>query len=243
MNINQEQATNILNDLLKYQKEVAAKYGVDVESDIELQKEFIIRNNAIGFEFEKLESALKNLQILKPLLHNKMKHTGMLFQILAKALLRETGNNKYDANDSYILASFYCNIGFLAIENSLYKEHYTTQNDEEIIKRHVMIGYELLSEKGLTEIAQIVKLHHEKPNGSGYLKEQNYDDHLLGLINIADEFIDAVLPSKKPETVLLKEEAIVLALKGYESNTLFDPDEVAIIKQTIHKYYQENFRS
>ncbi len=163
-----------------------------------------------------------------------MKHTGMLFQVLAKALLKATGKEIYDANDSYILAAFYCNIGFLAIENSLYKEHYTTKKDEEIIKRHVMISYELLLEKDLPVIAEIVKLHHEKPNGSGYLKEQNYNDNLLGLINIADEFIDAVLPSKKPETVLLKEEAIALALRGYESNTLFEPNEVTVIKQASH---------
>ncbi len=101
-------------------------------------------------EFEKLESMLVNLRILKPLLYKKIYHTGSLFQYLANELEKnELNSDNFVLDNDYILAGYYANIGFLAIEDSIYKDNYTNENDLQIIKRHVKISADLLHEKGL----------------------------------------------------------------------------------------------
>lgn len=189
-----------------------------------------------AIEYEKLNSSLMNLKILKPILYRRIYHTGMLFQ----ELCHDLGDSFTPSND-YILAAFYANMGWLSIEDSIYKEKYVVAKDLEIIKRHVRISADLLNEKGLHNIAAIVLKHHEKPDGSGYLKEQNIDP-LIAVMNIADEFLDGVLVSQKPEAPLLYEEAIEVCLRGYKSHTLLRYDEVGIIKETLFKYFKRYIR-
>ncbi len=242
-NINEEKTNAFLKELAEIEEKLSKKNGLDHETIMEIKSEMILTQDKYFFEYKFLENTLNNLQALKPLLHSKMYHTGILFQIVAKELFKKTADEKFSLNDAYVLAGYYCNIGFLAIESSLYRENYTTDNDKEIIKRHVNIGYDLLVNKGLDDVAEIVRLHHEKPNGTGYLKEQNYNDCLLAILNIVDEFIDSILPSKRPEPALLENEALKIALTGYESNLVLDSQEIQIIKNSIHQYYYENFRS
>jgi len=223
--ISNQEKNNIVKEILDYEKKVAENYGIDSSIIQQFKREHFLNNSSYSFEFEKLQGTMLNLQILKPLLHMKIYHTGMLFQTLASALKEYNG---YVINEEYILASYYCNFGFLSIENSIYRNNYTTSEDRKIIERHIKISADLLNEKGMSRVANIVRLHHEKPNGSGYLREQNHDDKLLALINIADEYIDVVLPSKRPEVMMVPEEAIEHAFKGYETHLLIPIEELKI---------------
>lgn len=237
--MNEKQKEQLLNEVLSFEENICKKYKIDSRALQNYKREYFLKNNAFKFEFDKLESTLQNLQKLNPLLYKKIYHTGMLFQYLASELYSQTKEEYYIATTEYVLAAYYANFGYLAIENSIYKENYTTKEDLQIIKRHVKISADLLDSKGLKRIAEIVKLHHEKPNGAGYLKVQNTSDRLLGLLNIADEFIDCIVPSKKPEMTLVLEEAIEEASKGYETSLLIDAKHLLLIKDILIKYYNE----
>jgi response regulator RpfG family c-di-GMP phosphodiesterase len=191
-------------------------------------------------EFEILEATMLNMKHLKPMLHRRMNHTGLLFQDLIKNMHEKFPDKKdYVFNYDYVLAAYYANIGFVALETSLYKSAYVTPKDIEISNRHVHISSNLLVEKKLYKVAEIVKTHHEKPDGSGILRIQNTDKQ-LALLNIADVFVDSILPSKKPEVALMLSEAIHFCMKGYSSGILMDIGEQNVIVATLISYYQES---
>ncbi|MGE4511896.1 MAG: HD domain-containing phosphohydrolase [Sulfurimonadaceae bacterium] len=192
-------------------------------------------------EFDVLESTMLNMKHLKPMLHRRMNHTGNLFQFLLHNLSKTIDSKVYSADYDYVLASFYCNIGFVALETSLYKSAYVTEKDIEISNRHIHISANLLTEKKLYKVADIVHRHHEKPDGSGVLRIQNTDKK-LALLNIADVFIDSILPSKKPEVALMLNEAIEFSMKGYTSGVLMNMQEQNAIVASLISYYQESMR-
>jgi|GEM_PF-6251308 len=205
------------------------------------------RNNEdYSKESDILAGTLMTLRVLKPLLYMKIIHTGRLFEELGYSLQESIPIMEISENVSiplhYTLAAYYCNFGYLSIEDAIYKNNYTSDNDLQIIRRHTEISSDLLSEKGFKCVAQIIKKHHEKPNGTGYMKEQNVSDKLIGLLNIADEFIEAVMPSKKPEPALVFDEANTIALNGYNTCLLFSNDELLIIRSVISEYYKCSLR-
>lgn len=192
-------------------------------------------------EFDVLEATMLNLKHLKPMLHRRMNHTGNLFQFLLHNLAEITSNQAYAVDYDYVLAAFYANIGFVALETSLYKSAYVTEKDIEISNRHIHISANLLVEKKLYRVADIVQKHHEKPDGTGVLRIQNTDKK-LALLNIADVFIDSILPSKKPEVALMLNEAIEFSMKGYTSGILMTIEEQNAIAASLISYYQESMK-
>ena len=193
-------------------------------------------------EMSILRGTLTSLRVLKPLLYSKIIHTGRLFEHLAQemssVLFCPIDGSEFEIPQHYILASYYANIGFLSIEDSIFKNNYTNDNDIQIIRRHNIIGADLMSEKGFDCIANIIRRHHEKPNGTGYLKEQNIGDKLLGLLNIADEFVEAITPSKRPEPAMVLEEALALSFRGYDTGLLFNQNDMEKIRAIIKEYYR-----
>lgn len=190
-------------------------------------------------EFAILEATMLNFKHLKPMFHRRMNHTGLLFQYALQNLYDTTKSPEYKKNYDYILAAYYCNMGFIAIESSLYRGGYVTEHDLKTIKRHIYISHNLMEEKKLHKVAEIVKRHHEKPDGSGYLKEQNTTDKQLAIVNIADVFIDNILPSKRPDVALMLEEAVYECMKGYTTGLLLNNDEQDIVVASIISYYKE----
>lgn len=216
--------------------------------DIENYIKATMSNEDYSKESDILAGTLMTLRVLKPLLYMKIIHTGRLFEKLGYSLqesipIMETFENEnVSIPQHYTLAAYYCNFGYLSIEDAIYKNNYTSDNDLQIIRRHTEISSDLLNEKGFRCVAQIIKKHHEKPNGTGYMKQQNVSDKLIGLLNIADGFIEAVMPSKKPEPVLVFDEAITLALNGYNTCLLFSTEELSSIRSSISEYYKCSLR-
>ncbi len=242
MRFSQEDKNNIVQRVIDFENEFSASLGISAEDLQAIKREYFLSTQHYSFEFEKLKSTLHNFALLKPYLNKRMYHTGALFQVLCQEMFELTGEQKYLPQQNYLLAAFYCDIGFLALEDSIYKDAYVSTKDITIAERHVWIGYELLKEKGLEEVAHIVKHHHEKPDGSGYLREQNHSDFLLGLLNIANGFAEGALQSNKPEIPMSCEEAIIYAMRGYTSCILFSVKEVSTIESSLRSYYQKNVR-
>ena len=113
--------------------------------------------------------------------------------------IAENMNEKIDFQ-GLIKGSFLHDIGKIAIsDNILLKPGKLTNEEFEIIKTHVKEGYEIIKQnKYLSDAEDIVLYHHEKVNGTGYLKGLKNGEIPLNarIFAVADVF-DA-LTSKRP---------------------------------------------
>ncbi|EKM9864855.1 hypothetical protein PWA69_001087 [Campylobacter coli] len=139
-------------------------------------------------------------------------------------------------SDDFIFACYYANMSFLSMEHLLRKE---TLNEEELktFKRHIYLSADFLEKINLPKSAEIVLYHHEKPNAQGYLRKQSYPKE-SAIINIAEEFTEAILPREYRPQYTLKE-ALQLALEPYKNSIFFDNREYEIIKKKLTNSYLE----
>jgi len=103
--------------------------------------------------------------------------------------------------------------------------HYTPE-EFEIMKQHVWYGFQILSVEGIDEMARnIAQNHHERWDGSGYLKGLSGEDIPLEarIVAVADVF-DALLSRRIYKKALPFDEAFQLILDA--SGTHFDPTVV-----------------
>lgn len=115
-------------------------------------------------------------------------------------------------------------IGKLAIPDSILLKPDTLTPDEWVTMRsHVSIGYELVSKISfLSEAAEIVLHHHERYDGTGYLKKLSGEKIPLTarIFSVADAF-DA-MTSPRPYQNRMSVDAAKSKIKS-GSNTQFDP--------------------
>ncbi|HEY5649063.1 MAG TPA: HD domain-containing phosphohydrolase, partial [Nitrospiria bacterium] len=122
---------------------------------------------------------------------------------------------------------------------TLYKEGTYTREEQELIRKHVEIGFELVVPIGLPHrVASIIRNHHELYNGSGYPDKLKGEEipFLTRIVTIA-EFLDAML-TDRPYRKALSLDQIKNEFKRC-SGIQFDPDLVerllAIIKERGEK--------
>lgn len=137
---------------------------------------------------------------------------------------------KLNLSDSFIESVKYGtllhDIGKLAVpDNILNKPGRLDAEEFEEIKKHPVAGYELL--KSVFEpISLIVRDHHEKVDGSGYLNGLKGDE--IGLpakiVAVADVF-DALVNERPYKKAFSKEEAIKIIKEG--AGTHFDEEVVS----------------
>ncbi|MDK2886651.1 MAG: hypothetical protein PWP54_1214 [Thermosipho sp. (in: thermotogales)] len=131
-------------------------------------------------------------------------------------------------------ASLVHDIGKLNIPHEiLNKPSKLTKEEYEIIKQHPIKGYQILKElEGLSNIAEIVKYHHERWDGKGYPEGLKGEEIPLEvkIIAVADSY-DAMTTERPYRKALTKEEAIKELLKN--AGTQFDPKVVEVFVQIL----------
>ena len=130
------------------------------------------------------------------------------------------------------IAAHVHDIGKIGVPDSiLTKANALTEAEWEIMKRHSEIGYNIIKKiAGFSEIARIVKHHHEKWNGKGYPDGLIAHEIPLGsrIITVADS-IDAMLNNR----IYRKAMSLEACRTEIEKNMgiIYDPDIVGIVLQ------------
>ncbi len=190
------------------------------------------KDMTVDLESEKyfLNHLLKSIIFLKRRFGIKLEMVGELNHELLEAL-----NLDYDYE--HVLAGYYANIGLLAIENIIEKNEHVCEKDREIIKQHVYFSSKFTEDRGLLKASEIIKLHHEKPNGKGYYRVVNENIYSC-IINIADEYIGLISESKT-RPALICEVAINQVFKEYRFNNIIKPKQLKIIESVLYNYYMK----
>ena len=178
---------------------------------------------------------LTTIKYFKPKLYKKMIFTGRLYEFLTRKIEINPDKMTFNIKD-YAEAAYLCNIGFLALDEFLYLENFNKSNSFELIKEHVSRSVDYLENNKFEEVAKIVKLHHELPNGMGYFKIQN-QDKLIAYLNIADEYIDLTIDYYKNTPLQIGSTASKIVLNKYKNSTLIQKDELTEIEEDLNLFY------
>lgn len=181
----------------------------------------------------RLKLLLNLYKFFKPKLYKKMILTGRLFEFLTKEYDEELKIEK----KHYVEASYLCNIGFLGIDEFLNHENFNKDSSLDLIKNHVMLSCDFLEKNDFEEVARIVELHHELPNGMGYLKIQ-LQDKLIAYLNIADEFIDLTIDYYKNTPLQIASGACKIILGKYKNSNLIPRDELNQIENNLILFHE-----
>lgn len=181
----------------------------------------------------RLKLLLNLYKFFKPKLYKKMILTGRLFEFLTKEYDEELKIEK----KHYVEASYLCNIGFLGIDEFLNHENFDKDSSLDLIKNHVMLSCDFLEKNDFEEAARIVELHHELPNGMGYLKIQ-LQDKLIAYLNIADEFIDLTIDYYKNTPLQIASGACKIILGKYKNSNLIPRDELTQIENNLILFHE-----
>ncbi len=151
-----------------------------------------------------------------------VKRTGLLSEVLA----READWSKREAENLRLAAPMH-DIGKIGIPDAILQKPGRLTTDEfEIMKRHTVIGAEILagSNSAVLQLAETVALyHHEKWNGHGYpagLQGQQIPE-AARIVAIVDVF-DALTHGRIYRPAMSEAEALALMIEN--SGTHFDPD-------------------
>ena len=178
---------------------------------------------------------LTTIKYFKPKLYKKMIFTGRLYEFLIRKIEINPDKMTFNIKD-YAEAAYLCNIGFLALDEFFYLENFNKSNSFELIKEHVSRSVDYLENNKFEEVAKIVKLHHELPNGMGYFKIQN-QDKLIAYLNIADEYIDLTIDYYKNTPLQIGSTASKIVLNKYKNSTLIQKDELTEIEEDLNLFY------
>lgn len=158
----------------------------------------------------------------------------------SKLLALSYGLNEYEA-DLLKQASPMHDIGKVAIpDNILNKPGRLTDQEREVMDRHVLLGYDMLkhSDRAILKAAAIVALeHHEKYDGSGYpFAKKSQDIHIYGRITALADVFDAL----GSERVYKKawDDARIFAFFKNERGKHFDPILVDIFFDKLDQFLE-----
>lgn len=152
---------------------------------------------------------------------------------LAKSIGDLFGYKDKNAENEYMIACYAANIGMIATEGI----EYLAQVDKgkmEFYKKHTTRAQDQLNSLGFSHAANIVRNHHEKPNGSGFFREVSYPIE-SNYIRIADEFSTLLRPNARRMygAYDLKEAAriVLKPFDGYE--TIISKEKQNVIREML----------
>ncbi len=148
-------------------------------------------------------------------------------------LARRMGKSELEQENIYYIALLH-DIGKIGIPDSILKKPgKLTDEEREIIRRHPVIGGEILKDfTALDGIADGAKYHHERFDGTGYCEHLAGDEipEVARIIGVADTY-DA-MSSNRVYIKAFSNEAIIKELKEC-SGTQLDPDVVPVMLEMI----------
>jgi len=157
----------------------------------------------------------------------------------SEEIARGMGLNEYDIEILKNLANLH-DIGKIQIDLSLLnKRRKLSDSDWKKIKRHPIVGYDIVKEiTFLKDKADAVLYHHERIDGSGYPYGKKGDGIPLfaKILCVADSY-DA-MATKRPYREALSREQAIFELKG-NSGKQFDPVVCETMIEILEKKYQE----
>lgn len=253
-----------VSPVLNEQKKIINYIGTFIDISELKHKENVLKNKNSVLEdmvYDKISEYNELLQVstlaFATLTEKRDHETGkhiLRVQHLCKTLTEELVKtpkykdefNKKSYVDAIYQAASLHDIGKIAIpDRILLKPGKLDEEEWEIMKTHVQIGADTIKEMYgqntnnlLLEVAEnMIRYHHEKWNGTGYLEGLQGEDIPLSarIMSIADAY-DAIR-SKRP----YKEEkdhqtAVALILK--DAGTHFDPYLIDVFKQIEHQFEQ-----
>jgi len=157
----------------------------------------------------------------------------------SEEIAREMGLNEYDIEILTNLANLH-DIGKIQIDLSLLnKRGKLSDSDWKEMKRHPIVGYDIVKEiTFLKDKADAVLYHHERIDGRGYPYGKKGDDIPLfaKILCVADSY-DA-MTTERPYREALSREQAILELKR-NSGKQFDPVVCKTMIEILEKKYQE----
>ena len=178
----------------------------------------------------------QSLQTFARAIDAKDKYTnGHSFRVAkySAELARRMGKSEAEQENIYYIALLH-DIGKIGIpDNILKKPGKLTDEEREIIRRHPLIGGEILNDfTALEGIADGAKYHHERYDGTGYCEHLSGTDipEVARIIGVADTY-DA-MSSNRVYIKAYSEDAIVKELKDC-SGTQLDPQVVPYMLEMI----------
>lgn len=157
--------------------------------------------------------------------------------------------NCFDADpEKVIFAAIFHDHGKYNWPQELFHKTTLTNSDWDIIKMHpkasVDIVLDILPEKkefltrGNPSIADIIYLHHEKPDGSGYYGVKDIPVE-VAILEIADGF-DACLSDRPYRTAMKKEKALSIAVNPFVDYLIHHGYDQNFIKKTLRNTFMRN---
>lgn len=187
---------------------------------------------------------LKYISTIISIKYNIMEKHSKKTVCYCKKLLSNIDFTKYNIVDiskfkkEMILACYLHDLGKIGIEDKiLNKVEPLTKEEWDIIKRHPIIGYDIVSKVFIFEyIPNIVLYHHERFDGNGY------PEGLLGekipvearMFSIIDAF-DSMISNREYKKTMTKKEALIELKK--ERGKQFDPFFDDVFCKYLEKTY------
>ncbi len=116
----------------------------------------------------------------------------------------------------------------------LNKKGALTDSERKIMNLHTELGYALLKQMGISEkVLNLVKYHHQKPNGSGYPKADNNFEFDINaqILQVADIY-SALTEDRAYHRACTKEEALSIIYKEVE-NGFISKEVYEALKKSI----------
>ena len=97
-----------------------------------------------------------------------------------------------------------------------------TQEERKIMELHAEFGYELLKQQGINErVLNLIKYHHQKPDGSGYPKINNHFEYNISIqILEAADMYSALTENRTYHKAYSKEDALEIIHKEVDSGVI-----------------------
>lgn len=235
-------------------KHFESEYNVNVDSVKDNLNSFLTAENNIDTDtmvsetMNIMSEARNSLQMFDMLHAMRNKEDLTFVHSVNVALIASIIGKWLNFNDEQIktltLAGLLHDIGKLLVpDNILNKPGTLTDNEYEIMKHHVNLGYEQIKDKNLPlPVKEAILLHHEKCDGSGYpfgLKSPDIPA-VAKIITIADVY-DAMTASRIYRAPICPFEVVKMMYQ--DAFTKFDPIyAIPFLKNVVASYIGTNVK-